>query len=444
MAKKKLENEASVNEELTRSDTETDFGEPEADNPGTSIQEDEDEGEVQVDLNALENELSEDISIPDDGLDENDSEPEDEFDDNEPEAEQENVEAEHSSTPNYRSRLLPDEVKTQDRIERAGKRAKRRIYRQEGVMTEDGLVKTKKENTLRHQEYVELSASAKTGAILKGKLTARRETPNGTILAVVQYGKYFTVNIPAEFMFDMSLQPVQESENPSALLKDLINRRMNSTVCFIVTYVNEKNGIAYGSHLHALARTARNYYVNLQRDQMPLVKKGMKVRGQVIQVNKIGVWVEALGAECFIRQDEIDWLRRSDISELYSVGDSVDVRVLDIKPHKIKLIGKNKELQTITISASIKQTEPNPNKVYYDQFDVNSSGSGEVTQVTDTGIFVIFSDKISVFCRPYDGPKQPPIGSEVLVVIENKRCDPEAGVYQFVGRIKWIIKEKVI
>lgn len=435
MAKKTVQNDESANLSLAEMEAEKGGGETRREEISEEDGEEEGAGgEENADLNALESDLSQGFNL----LEDDTTTGEEKEEDGSSEETTENVKK------NFRNSLLPDEIEAQDRVEKAGKRARRRIYKQEGIMTEDGLIKVKREDTTRNKEYLELSASAKNGSVLKGRLTARRETPSGMILAEVQYGENFTVNIPAEYMFDMSLQPIREAENHNAVMKDLINRRMNSIVSFIVLNVKEKEGIAYGTHIHALARTAREFYVRPQRDQIPLMRKGMLAQAQIVQVNKIGVWVDVLGAECFIRQDEIDWLRRSDISELYHVGDTVTVRVLDIKPHTVKISGSGKELQTVTISASIKQTGENPNQKYYDQFEINATGQGEVTQVTDTGIFIIFSNKISVLCKLYDGPKQPAVGATVLAQITNKQCNPDAGEYHFSGIIKYTIKEKEI
>lgn len=337
----------------------------------------------------------------------------------------------------YRSRILPESIGGTDRVEQAGKRAKRRLYREETVFTEDGAVKTNRQNSKRHKEYVELAASAKEGTILTGELLSREETENGDIMGIVKYGENFFVKIPAEYMVDMSLQPPRSEMQMNNVYKDLINRRIGAQVSFIVMQVIEKSGIAYGSHIDAMVRKARMNYVRKRNDGFPNYREGMLLEAQVVQVNSIGIWVEAFGAETFISQEELDWVRRGDITELYSVGDKVVIRLLEVHPHVIEVPTYKRSINTVKIKASVKQAKRNPNEEYYDRYAIGTTGKGVVTQVTENGIFIIFADKLSVKCRLFDGIKQPTVGTEVLASITDKRDEG----YKFWGRIHHIIKE---
>lgn len=344
--------------------------------------------------------------------------------------------------PSYKNPLMPDELSKGDRVVKAGRRTKRKLYNEGIIMTEDGPKKIPVQDTQRHIEYMELVGSSKRKNILRGRLLGRRETENGRILASVQYGEKWIVYIPAEYFIDLSLQaPIKDNQIAEVVYKSAINKRMGAMIDFIVIEVDEAGGIAYGSHIDAMMQKARLNYTITRGGQEPRIQTGMTLEAQVMQVNSIGIFVQAFGAECFIKNNEVDWLRRGDISRLYSPGQKINVKLLAVKPHQIKIKTKNNErtINTVTIECSIKQLRPNPNEVYFNQFDVHTQGLGEVTQVTESGIFVIFQNKISVMCTLFESQsgKQPLVGDRVLVIINKKKEE----TFGFLGEIKKILSE---
>lgn len=336
----------------------------------------------------------------------------------------------------YRSSLLPEGIGGNDRIKVAGKRKKRSLYAQEEVHTKDGIRKVKKEDTAKYKEYVELAASDKNKTILSGRLTSRRETENGDVLAEIQYGEHYTVCIPAYLLCDMSLQP-RTDMTLNNQLKDLINRRMGTTIDFVVMHIIEEKCLAYASHIDAMVRQARKAYQAPRGGGDPEYKVGYLAEAQVMQTNTRGIWVEVAGSECFIEKNEISWTRIADPSEMFVVGQKVDVRIMDVQPHTIEIPGTDRKVNTVKIQASVKRVKMNPNEKEFDKIPVGSTAVSVVTQITEFGVFVIYNNKISVKCKLYDGPKQPKIGSEVLVTIERKYED----THQFDGKINFILKE---
>lgn len=344
------------------------------------------------------------------------------------------------SKTSYKNPLMPDELSRGDRVVKAGKRTKRKLYREDVIMTEDGPVRTSRQDTQRHIEYMELVGSVKQKNILQGKLLGRRDTEGGRILAHLQYGEKWTVFIPAEYMIDLNIQaPIKETQSIEQVYKSAINKRMGTMVDFIAIEVDEARGIAYGSHIDAMVKKARLNYTILPGSTEPRIQAGMTLEAQIVQVNKIGIFIQAFGAECFIRNNEIDWLRRGDISELFNPGEKINVKLLEVKPHqvRIKTSTQDRTINTVTIVCSIKQLHPNPNEVYFDHFDDHSLGYGEVTQVTEGGIYVIFQDKISVKCFLFESlsGKQPMIGDRVTVSLTGKNEE----TFGFYGQIRKII-----
>lgn len=278
---------------------------------------------------------------------------------------------------------------------------------------------------------MDLVASAKNGNILKGKLMRREESEHGMLLAVVKYGTW-DVKIPAEHLIDISMMPpLKSDQTEQQLYKTVINHRLGTVVDFRCMQVNERTRLAIGSHIEAMTKKAINNYTVRVKGQDAKIERGMIVEAQIIQVNSIGIYVEAFGAEGFIKNDEIDWLRRADITEMYSPGDKVYIKLLDVLKHTITIpfidpkTNKPKEYKTVKIVGSIKQTTPNPNEKYYDKYKEDTCGIGVVTQITESGIYTIFDEEISVKCNHYetgDG-RQPQIGDNVMVRLTRKYED---------------------
>ncbi len=103
-----------------------------------------------------------------------------------------------------------------------------------------------------------------------------------------------------------------------------------------------------------------------------------KVHGKVVKVTNAGAFVELEeGIDGFLRAEDISWTKKVKHpgSEL-SVGQEIDVKILDVNPEQRR------------ISVGIKQLTDNPWKAFADKFEVGSTLEGEITSITDFGVFV--------------------------------------------------------
>ncbi len=81
--------------------------------------------------------------------------------------------------------------------------------------------------------------------------------------------------------------------------------------------------------------------------------------------------------------NELSWLKKPPHpSKLFNIGDTVNVKIIEIEEEKRKLI------------CSIKQTKENPWSKLTDQFNVNDSFETEVVNIVDFGIFVKVHEEI--------------------------------------------------
>lgn len=341
----------------------------------------------------------------------------------------------------YLARNVPEGLTSSpEKLVKAGKRKRRQLYGGDTVMTENGAVRSNAANSQRRKEYLELAQSANARKILTGTLVTTSQTGTNRVLAEISYGEHFTVKIPAEFLCDLSMQPEQifaiikrRDETATNTLKDIIHKRLGAPVSFIVLQVDEREGIAIASHIDAMVEMARANYT-MRGGNAPKVRKGDLAEGTVMQVNTLGIWVEVIGVETFIRNSELSWFRYQDVSTQYNVGDKVTVKILEVEKHTIH--AEIRDLNTVKITASVKQATQNPNVKFFDKYEIGQSGAALVAHITDRDIFVIFGGRISVRCNHPKDMDIPPFGSTVMVKIVNKRDDE----HLFTGEIRHIIK----
>jgi small subunit ribosomal protein S1 len=105
---------------------------------------------------------------------------------------------------------------------------------------------------------------------------------------------------------------------------------------------------------------------------------GAKIKGRVVGLKEYGAFVEVEeGMEGLVHVSEMSWTGKiSHPSQILSVGDDLEVMVLDIDSAKKR------------ISLSIKQLEPNPWDSIAENYPVGTTIEGKVKNITDFGIFI--------------------------------------------------------
>ena len=109
---------------------------------------------------------------------------------------------------------------------------------------------------------------------------------------------------------------------------------------------------------------------------------GMRVQGHVVGITDYGAFVELEpGVEGLVHVSEMSWSKRAKHpSKILSVGDAVEVVVLDLK------------LEQRRISLGLKQTMPDPWLEMAQKYPVGSIVAGRVRNLTDFGAFLEIED----------------------------------------------------
>jgi small subunit ribosomal protein S1 len=117
------------------------------------------------------------------------------------------------------------------------------------------------------------------------------------------------------------------------------------------------------------------------------LKKGEKRTGIVTRLAKFGAFVDLGGIDGLIHISDLSWKRILDPAEVVSVGDKVEVYVIDFDKSKDR------------ISLGLKEVTEDPWNKVSSMFKVNDIVQGTVVRLTDFGAFVEIAEGIDGLVR---------------------------------------------
>lgn len=109
---------------------------------------------------------------------------------------------------------------------------------------------------------------------------------------------------------------------------------------------------------------------------------GKVMQGQVKNITEYGVFVDLGGIDGLLHITDISWGRVKHPNELFSVSDTINVKVLDL------------DLERERVSLGMKQLKPDPWSLAMERYPVGTKVSGKVVSLTDYGAFVELEEGI--------------------------------------------------
>ena len=106
------------------------------------------------------------------------------------------------------------------------------------------------------------------------------------------------------------------------------------------------------------------------------VKEGETVKGTVRSLTDYGAFVDIGGVDALLHVADISWGRVNKPSDVLTVGQEVEARILKVDPGKKR------------ISLGLKQLQPHPWDLAAEKYKVGERINGTVTRVADFGAFV--------------------------------------------------------
>ena len=112
------------------------------------------------------------------------------------------------------------------------------------------------------------------------------------------------------------------------------------------------------------------------------LQPGLVVEGQISNIVDFGAFVDLDGIDGLIHISELSWSHVNHPSELLNIGDTVQVKVLDIDRDRQR------------ISLGLKQTQEDPWQRIVDTYNIGDELEGTVTKVVTFGAFVEILDGV--------------------------------------------------
>jgi small subunit ribosomal protein S1 len=112
------------------------------------------------------------------------------------------------------------------------------------------------------------------------------------------------------------------------------------------------------------------------------LQPGLVVEGQISNIVDFGAFVDLDGIDGLIHISELSWSHVNHPSEILNIGDTVQVKVLDIDRDRQR------------ISLGLKQTQEDPWQRIMDTYNIGDELAGKVTKVVTFGAFVEILDGV--------------------------------------------------
>jgi small subunit ribosomal protein S1 len=194
------------------------------------------------------------------------------------------------------------------------------------------------------------------------------ETVEGTITNRVKGG--FSVDIGVQAFLPGS----QADLRPIRNLDDMVG---NAYDFKILKYNRKRSNIVLSRR--AILEKERE---SKRAETLSSIEEGKVIDGVVKNITEYGVFVDLGGVDGLLHITDISWGRVKHPSELFSMGDNISVKVLNL------------DLEKERVSLGMKQLTEDPWLTAKDKYAVGSKVNGKIVSLTDYGAFVELEEGI--------------------------------------------------
>ncbi|MCK5695716.1 MAG: S1 RNA-binding domain-containing protein, partial [Desulfobacula sp.] len=151
-----------------------------------------------------------------------------------------------------------------------------------------------------------------------------------------------------------------------------MDEMVNQTYTFkILKYNKKRNNIVLSRRV--LLEAERD---KLRSSTLEAIEDGKIMEGIVKNITEYGVFVDLGGVDGLLHITDISWGRVKHPSELFTIGDKINVKILSF------------DLEKERVSLGMKQLTPDPWTTAIDKYPVDSKIMGKVVSLTDYGAFI--------------------------------------------------------
>ncbi len=216
---------------------------------------------------------------------------------------------------------------------------------------EDGAVRLSKEKASRIKVWDDIKNTYEQDAIVEGVITSR-----------VKGGLSVDIGVPAFLPgSQVDLRPVRD-----------LDQLVGNTFGFKVLKFNRKRSNVVLSRRAVLEKEREEK----RAETLATIHEGKVMEGVVKNITEYGVFVDLGGIDGLLHITDMSWGRISHPSEMFSVGDEINVKALTL------------DLERERVSLGLKQLAPDPWEAAEEQYPIASHVAGKIVSLTDYGAFV--------------------------------------------------------
>lgn len=238
---------------------------------------------------------------------------------------------------------VPADIKVGDQVE---------VYLERIESVSSGGSVISREKAVRQKAWETLESTCKDGDIIEGVIFGR-----------VKGG--FTVDIKGVIAFlpgsQVDIRPIKD-----------IGPLMNIKQPFQILKMDTKQGNVVVSRRAILEESREEE----RSEMLSQIKEGVKLEGIVKNITDYGAFVDLGSVDGLLHVTDISWSRISHPSEVLSLGQKINVKVIKFNE------------ETKRISLGMKQLDGNPWSGVAERFPKGKQFKGNVTNLTDYGAFV--------------------------------------------------------
>ena len=322
---------------------------------------------------------------------------------------------------------ITEEINTADAV--ASETSTRKKTAPSSILTlsADSEVETQesKEDLVWH----ELQNAYRTKKILTGNLGGVERMEGSGTIAVIYY-KEMRVIIPlAEMMINLAEDATHDYGELVQRQNKILGNMLGCEVDFIVKGLDNSSRSVVASRKDAMYKKRQIFYLP-DANGNSRVCEDRVVQARVIAVAEKVVRVEIFGVECSILARDLSWDWLGDATESFFVGDSLLVRVLNVKLDS---------LEEISVKADVKSVNGNTSKANLSKCKIQGKYAGIVTDIHKGTVFVRLHIGVNAVAHSCYDNRMPGKKDEVSFVVT--RIDDERNVA--VGLISRIIKQNI-
>ena len=151
-----------------------------------------------------------------------------------------------------------------------------------------------------------------------------------------------------------------------------MDEMVNQTYTFkILKYNKKRNNIVLSRRV--LLEAERD---KLRSTTLEAIEDGKVMEGIVKNITEYGVFVDLGGVDGLLHITDISWGRVKHPSELFTIGDNINVKILSF------------DLEKERVSLGMKQLTPDPWSMAVEKYPIDSKIMGKVVSLTDYGAFI--------------------------------------------------------